>query len=118
MTLRLPISLHWSASAGERTPRNNVSKGGAVTQQTDAAIALERHSIDHIPTEERHGKPWPLFTLWFPSNLQINALVTGAVAVLIGLSLPWAIFAIVLGNLVGALFMAYHSVQGPRLGVP
>ena len=34
------------------------------------------------------------------------------------MSLEWAIIAIVIGNLVGALFMAYHSVQGPRLGMP
>ena len=29
-----------------------------------------------------------------------------------------AILAIALGNLVGGLFMALHSAQGPRLGVP
>jgi hypothetical protein len=38
--------------------------------------------------------------------------------VFIGLNLTWAIVTIVVGNLIGALFMAYHSVQGPRLGVP
>ncbi|MGH3731971.1 MAG: purine-cytosine permease family protein [Acidimicrobiales bacterium] len=89
-----------------------------MANQSDNAMALEQRSIDYIPADERHGKPWHLFTLWFPSNLQINALVTGALAVFFGLSLPWAIFSIIVGNLVGALFMAYHSVQGPRLGVP
>ena len=89
-----------------------------MSQSSANTLTLEEHSIDHIPTADRHGKPWHLFTLWFPSNLQVNALVTGALAVVLGLSLPWAIFAIVVGNLVGALFMAYHSVQGPRLGVP
>ncbi|MFF9511534.1 cytosine permease [Streptomyces sp. NPDC014724] len=51
--------------------------------------------------------------MWFSSNLQITGFVNGALAVLIGLDLPWAIFAIVVGNLVGALFMAYHSIQEP-----
>jgi NCS1 family nucleobase:cation symporter-1 len=80
--------------------------------------AIERRSIDFIPLNERHGKPWHLFTIWFSSNLQITGLVTGALAVTIGLSLPWAIFSILVGNVVGAIFMAYHSVQGPRMGVP
>lgn len=85
---------------------------------TEAPIGLERHSIEHIPEAERHGRPWNLFTLWFASNVQINALVTGALAVYVGLDLTWSIIAILVGNLVGGVFMAYHSVQGSQLGVP
>lgn len=84
---------------------------------TDAAM-METRSIEHIPEAERHGRPFSLFTLWFASNFQINALVTGAVAIALGLSFGLALLAIVVGNLIGALFMAYHSVQGPRLGLP
>ncbi|MEV0399281.1 cytosine permease [Actinoallomurus sp. NPDC050550] len=80
--------------------------------------AIEQHSIDYIPAEERHGKPWHLFTIWFSSNVQITAFVTGVLAVTVGLNLTWAIATIVVGNLVGGLFMAYHSIQGPRLGIP
>ncbi|MGO4105721.1 cytosine permease [Leifsonia sp. YAF41] len=80
--------------------------------------ALEQRSIDYIPLNERHGKPWHLFTVWFSSNLQITGLVTGALAVIVGLDLVWAIITIVVGNLIGGVFMAYHSVQGPRMGVP
>lgn len=80
--------------------------------------AMERRSIDFIPLNERHGKPWHLFTIWFSSNLQITGLLTGALAVTVGLNLVWAIISILIGNLVGAVFMAYHSVQGPRMGVP
>jgi NCS1 family nucleobase:cation symporter-1 len=50
--------------------------------------------------------------------MQITTVVTGALAVFLGLSFPWAIVAILLGNLVGAIFMAAHCVQGPRLGIP
>jgi nucleobase:cation symporter-1, NCS1 family len=39
-------------------------------------------------------------------------------AIVVGLSLPWAIFAIIVGNAAGGLYMALHSVQGPRLGLP
>jgi NCS1 family nucleobase:cation symporter-1 len=45
-------------------------------------------------------------------------MVTGALGVVIGLSLPWAVLAIILGNLIGPIFMALHSAQGPRLGIP
>jgi nucleobase:cation symporter-1, NCS1 family len=80
---------------------------------------IERRAIEYIPPAERHGRPNTLFTIWFASNAQITAVATGLLAtVVFGLSLPWSIAAIVIGNLVGGLFMAYHSVQGPRLGMP
>src|SRR5580700_11835937 len=79
---------------------------------------VEQRAIEYIPLSERHGKPNTLFTIWFASNAQITAVATGLLAtVVFGLSLPWAIAAILIGNLVGCLFMAYHSVQGPRLGI-
>lgn len=89
-----------------------------MTTDKPRSAAIEQRSIDYIPLDERHGKPWHLFTVWFSSNLQITGLVTGALAVTVGLDLTWAIITILIGNLVGAVFMAYHSVQGPRMGVP
>jgi nucleobase:cation symporter-1, NCS1 family len=87
--------------------------------QTTEPTALERHTIDIIPLAERHGKPRDLFTIWFSSNIMPLTFVTGALApVVFGLSFWWSAIAIVLGNAVGALFMALHSAQGPRLGVP
>jgi nucleobase:cation symporter-1, NCS1 family len=81
--------------------------------------ALERRTIDIIPLAERHGKPRDLFTIWFSSNIMPLTFVTGALApAVFGLSFWWSLVAIVLGNVVGALFMALHSAQGPRLGVP
>jgi nucleobase:cation symporter-1, NCS1 family len=81
--------------------------------------ALERRTIDIIPLDERHGKPRDLFTIWFSSNIMPLTFVTGALApAVFGLSFWWSLIAIVLGNAVGALFMALHSAQGPRLGVP
>jgi nucleobase:cation symporter-1, NCS1 family len=79
---------------------------------------LERHGIDYIPASERHGKPYTLFTFWAASNVQILAISVGVLAIVFGLSLPWAIFSIIVGNALGGLYMALHSVQGPRLGLP
>src|SRR5580692_3394326 len=85
----------------------------------DEPLVLESHGIDYIPPNERHGKPYTLFTFWAASNVQILAVSVGVLAVAVfGLSLPWAIFAIIVGNAAGGLYMALHSVQGPRLGLP
>lgn len=83
-----------------------------------SSLQIERRSIDYIPASERHGTPNRLFFIWFGSNMQVTAAVTGAVAILIGLPLPWALLALLIGNLFGVTFMAAHSAQGPKLGIP
>ena len=89
------------------------------TRAREEPLILERHGIDYIPPNERHGKPATLFTFWAASNVQILAISVGVLAITVaGLSLPWAIFAIIVGNAAGGLYMALHSVQGPRLGLP
>jgi NCS1 family nucleobase:cation symporter-1 len=89
-----------------------------VAKADTGALRVETHSIDRIPDEERHGSPRGLFAVWFGANLQLTTVVTGALAPSLGLSVPWALLAIMLGNLFGAVFMALHSAQGPRLGIP
>ena len=83
------------------------------------AAELEQYTIEPIPLNERHGRPRDLFTIWFTTNLMPLTIVTGALAtVLFGLPFIPAVIAIVLGNLIGAVFMALHSAQGPKLGIP
>ncbi|MBL1101337.1 purine-cytosine permease family protein [Streptomyces coffeae] len=79
---------------------------------------VERRSIDVVPDAERHGTAFSQFTLWVGANLQITAVVTGALAVVFGSGAFWAILALLLGNLLGGTVMALHSAQGPRLGLP
>ncbi|GIM48375.1 putative purine-cytosine permease YxlA [Collibacillus ludicampi] len=81
-------------------------------------MQIERRSIDYIPESERHGSARNLFAIWFSANAQITTVVTGALAITLGLNLWSAIVAIILGNAVGGIFMAYHSAQGPKLGIP
>ncbi len=78
----------------------------------------ETHAVEPIPQAERHGRARDLFTLWFSANMQVTTIAVGAAYVFIGLPLVWSVIAIILGNLVGAVFMAYHSAQGPIIGVP
>lgn len=80
--------------------------------------ALEQRSIDHVPAEERHGRPRSLLFVWFAANTSITAVVTGALFVVLGNNALWSIPAIVLGNIAGGFFTSLHSAQGPRLGVP
>ena len=84
----------------------------------DEPLHLERNGIDHISPDECHGKLNTMFTFWTASNVQILAISVGAFAIAFGLSLPWAIFAIIVGSASGRLYMALHSVQCPRLGLP
>lgn len=79
---------------------------------------LELHHIDVVAPDERHGKPRDLFPVWFSANLSIGNAVFGALAIAVGNSFWWAVLAVVVGNVVGGVFMALHSVQGARLGVP
>ncbi|NVN43284.1 cytosine permease [Asaia siamensis] len=81
--------------------------------------ALETETIYPVATERRHGRPRDLFTVWFGPNLMMLTVVTGALATtLFGLSLVEGVLALLVGNLVGGVFMALHAAQGPRLGVP
>jgi NCS1 family nucleobase:cation symporter-1 len=82
------------------------------------AELVEQYTIDHIPEDRRFGKVSSLFPFWFNANTSAFTIVLGAVGIELGLSLPAAIGAIVLGSVVGGVFMAYHSAQGPKLGLP
>jgi nucleobase:cation symporter-1, NCS1 family len=85
----------------------------------EQAAVLEDRTIQPIPASERHGTARDLFTIWFGSNIMLLTVVTGALAVTVfGLPFTWAVVALCLGNLTGAVFMALHAAQGPILGVP
>jgi NCS1 family nucleobase:cation symporter-1 len=85
----------------------------------EQATRLEINTIQPIALDQRHGSAADLFTVWFGSNLMLLTIVTGGLAVTIfALPFGWAVAALVVGNLVGAVFMALHAAQGPTLGVP
>ncbi|PXX59730.1 NCS1 family nucleobase:cation symporter-1 [Nocardia tenerifensis] len=88
------------------------------SEQLDAVGSIERRTIEVIPDDERHGTPVNQFTLWFGANMQITAVVDGALAVVFGADALWAIVGLLIGNVLGGVVMALHSAQGPRLGLP
>jgi len=80
--------------------------------------AIETRSIDYIPDGERHGGLASQFTLWLGANLQITAIVTGALAVVFGGDVYWSLIALLAGQMLGGAVMALHGAQGPQLGLP
>jgi len=95
-----------------------------MTYTTDAgtaaapATAIEVKSIDWVPLSQRHGKPGSLFSLWFMSNANLTTLATGMVGIAMGGNFVLSVIAIVTGVIVGTVFTAFHSAQGPQLGLP
>lgn len=90
-----------------------------MTTDPASTVVLEQHTIYQVPLEHRHGKGGHLLTLWFGANVQVLSVVTGALGTTVfGQSFLSALAAILVGNAVGAIFMALHAAQGPQLGVP
>jgi nucleobase:cation symporter-1, NCS1 family len=89
-----------------------------VRLEPDGRKLLETRSIDYIPDAERHGSLFSQFTLWLSANLQITAIITGALAVVLGGDVFWSLVALLIGQLLGGTVMALHGAQGPQLGLP
>ena len=89
-----------------------------VAQDEQLRRYVETHHIDMIPAGARHGKPWQQLPFWAGANINVFNVVLGGVVVAIGLTFWWAVIAIVTGTLAGAMFIALHATQGPKLGVP
>jgi NCS1 family nucleobase:cation symporter-1 len=89
-----------------------------VSSVSAEALEIESRSIDFIPLSERRGRARDLFSLWFCANAMAVTLVTGAIVGSFGLGIVWTAAAIAIGAVIGTAFMAYHSAQGPQLGLP
>jgi len=79
---------------------------------------IETRSIDYVPLAERHGKVWHLWPVWFSGDAHLATLAVGVVGITLGGNLLWTAVAVLLGCLLGTFFMAFHSTQGPQLGLP
>ena len=82
------------------------------------ATLIEKRSIDYVPLAERHGKVWHLWPVWFSGDAHLATLAVGVLGISLGGNLLWTAVAVVAGCLLGTFFMAFHSTQGPQLGLP
>jgi NCS1 family nucleobase:cation symporter-1 len=87
-------------------------------RNTELRRYVENRHIEMIPAGARHGQPWHQFAFWFGGNVNVFNVVLGGVVVSIGLTFWWALIAITAGTIIGALLIALHATQGPKLGVP
>ena len=81
-------------------------------------ILLEKRSIDYVPLAERHGKVWHLWPVWFSGDAHLATLAVGVLGIALGGNLLWTAIAVIAGCAIGTFFMAFHSAQGPQLGLP
>jgi nucleobase:cation symporter-1, NCS1 family len=81
-------------------------------------MSVEQRSIEFIPHNERHGNVKNLFTIWFSANSNVMPLLNGCMGIVMGLNIFWTFIAMLIGNIIGGIFMAFHSAQGPKLGIP
>lgn len=81
-------------------------------------MKIEQQSIGFIPEDQRYGREERLFTIWFSMSLTTVCLTVGTLGILAGLSLAATLAALLIGNVIGTIFMAAHSAQGPHLGIP
>ena len=105
----------------ERWRFHNFEQRRKTYGQPSAKIQGRSNNIRSTRSRQTSGmaRSRDLFTIWFGSNLMMLTIVTGALATTVfKLSFMSSIGAIALGNFVGAIFMALHAAQGPRLGVP
>ena len=79
---------------------------------------IEIRSIDYIPLAERHGKAWHLGAVWLMGTASIGSVAIGLIGIASGANLFWTLVGIVLGSMFGTFFSAFHSTQGPQLGLP
>jgi nucleobase:cation symporter-1, NCS1 family len=87
-------------------------------EQKIGDLMIEKRSIDYVPIAERHGKVWHLWPVWFSGDAHLATVATGVVGIALGGNLMWTAIAVVLGSALGTFFMAFHSTQGPQLGLP
>ena len=91
---------------------------------SDRPAEVEKTGIEHVDDGRRHGSPGRVFTLWFAANLTIADFVVGVLCVLpspgfgFGLTLSQAVPVLLLGNLLGGLFVGLAGAMGPSLGFP
>jgi purine-cytosine permease-like protein len=84
---------------------------------TQKAI-IEVHSIDYVPHAERHGKVRDLWPVWFSGDANLATLAVGVIGIALGGTMLWTALAVIGGCALGTFFMAFHSTQGPQLGLP
>jgi purine-cytosine permease-like protein len=105
--------------AGEGTPERSGMRSTAQQPASDRVWSVETHGIDPIAQQERHGRPFELFWIWFASNIGILGVVYGAFyLVSTGLNLWQGLVVGLLATGISFLGVGLLSIPGVRAGAP
>ena len=97
---------------------NSLPPDQAGEAKTTSVPAIEAHSVDYIPDNERHGDVKRQSLFWCVCNFNVFPITLGFIGPALGLTLWWTIIAGAAGALFGAFFVSFHASQGPQLGLP
>src|SRR2546423_480037 len=91
--------------------------GGAMPKGA-GDLSLETRGIAPIPETARYGSVGRVFTVWFAPNIVPAAFFLGTLAAASFIGLGWwsGLFAIVVGNVIGAGLTAWLATMGPPSG--
>ena len=79
---------------------------------------VEHIGIEHIESDMKRGNSRSLFFLWFAANLTIADFALGFIPISFGMSFLSGMFSIIIGNVLGALIVAFSAAMGPKTGYP
>lgn len=77
---------------------------------------MANDTIETVPKNERKGKPFNQFTLWFAANLTLADFAIGFIPILFNLSIELSLIGIILGTFLGSMIVAIFSSMGPEKG--
>jgi len=95
--------------------RTSVFEGARPTLSGD--LVVESHGMAPIPEDQRYGRSWRNFTVWFAPNMELSGVFTGTLAFTLGLGLWPGVLAILIGVCLGALPVALLATLGPKTGM-
>ncbi|KIX13062.1 purine-cytosine permease family protein [Dethiosulfatarculus sandiegensis] len=84
--------------------------------QIDQVGKIEENDLEPIALKHRHGSPKDLFGMWIGANTNYVVMLNGVLMITLGLSFSQAIWAILIGNLLGCTMLGLSSIFGPRTG--
>ena len=84
-------------------------------QSADQVWAIELHGIEPISDQDRHGRPFELFWVWFAANIGILGIVYGAILTAFGLNL-WQSALVALAGSAGSFLLVGVLERGRQVG--
>jgi len=86
--------------------------------ESDRVWSVELNGINPITNDERHGKPFELFWVWFAGNIGILGVVYGALLFGYKLNLWQSLFVALVASAVSFALVGILSIAGVWGGAP